>query len=244
MKVEELLTNEVIERFRQRKESLQERDALVSLASKVLCRKVSYTCRNCYFDALMELVSLYKTNRILFKERMEEKRYQIKRGVCMPLGFGSNRMIVYQNCTDQLAVEFLSLNEKNSQYFEHLPDGWKDDVAAFLEKQSGKNVVLAELSSAELDAIADMKKMLVEGSTKGAVKEHFQTFEKIGGVKVTKKYVDSLLKVASGQLEEEKSKNTADPGLNDKSGDPEKVVDVADTDQVENAENADQAKVD
>ena len=54
----------------------------------------------------MELVNLYKTNRILFEERMKEKRYQIARGVCMPLGFGSSRMIVYQNCTDELAIEF------------------------------------------------------------------------------------------------------------------------------------------
>lgn len=74
MRVDELLTNEVIERFRLRKETPQERDTLVSLASKALCRKIFYTCRNCYFDALMELVNLYKTNRILFEERMKEKK--------------------------------------------------------------------------------------------------------------------------------------------------------------------------
>ena len=131
MRVDELLTNDMIERFRMRKETPQERDALVSIATKVLCRKMTYTCRNCYFDALMELVNLYKTNQILFEERMKEKRYQIARGVCMPLGFGSSRMIVYQNCTDELAIEFLSLDEKNSKYFEHLPDGWKSDVADY-----------------------------------------------------------------------------------------------------------------
>ena len=52
MRVDELLTNEVIERFRLRKETPQERGTLVSLASKALCRKISYTCRTCYFDAL------------------------------------------------------------------------------------------------------------------------------------------------------------------------------------------------
>lgn len=247
MEVVDLLTNEVIERFRQRKESLQERDALVSLALKVLCRKVSYTCRNCYFDALMELVSLYKTNRMLFDERMKEKRYQVRRGVCMPLGFGSNRMIVYQNCTDQLAVEFLSLDEKNSKYFEMLPSDWKDDVAEYLKKQYSNDTIPAELSSAELDAIADMKKMLAEGSTKKAVKEHFESFEKIGEMKVTKKYVDSLLKIASGQLEDEKNKTTSDPGSDDKSTDLEKAANVADSEQEEQldeGENAAQAKVD
>ncbi|WP_288207026.1 hypothetical protein [uncultured Parabacteroides sp.] len=214
MRVDELLTNDMIERFRMRKETPQERDALVSIATKVLCRKMTYTCRNCYFDALMELVNLYKTNQILFEERMKEKRYQIARGVCMPLGFGSSRMIVYQNCTDELAIEFLSLDEKNSKYFEHLPDGWKSDVADYLDKLSGKDHIPVELTQAELDAIADMKKMLIAGTTKKAVKDHFVTFEKIGDVKVTKKYIDSLLKEASEQLKAENEKKTDDPDEN------------------------------
>lgn len=211
MRVDELLTNDIIERFRMRKETPQERDTLVSIATKVLCRKITYTCRNCYFDALMELVNLYKTNRILFEERMKEKRYQIARGVCMPLGFGSNRMIVYQNCTDELAIEFLSLDEKNSKYFEHLPDGWKSDVADYLDKLSGKDHIPVELTQVELDAIADMKKMLIAGMTKKVVKDHFVTFEKIGDVKVTKKYIDSLLKEASEQLKAENESKTDDP---------------------------------
>lgn len=229
MKVADLFTNEVIERFRLREETPQERDALVSLASKVLCRKISYTCRNCYFDALTELVNLYKTNRILFEERMKEKRYQIARGVCMPLGFGSNRMIVYQNCTDALAIEFLSLDEKNSRYFERLPDDWKDDVAEYLERLSEKEHVPVELTPAESDTIADMKKMLTEGRDKKAVKEHFVSFDKIGEVKVTKKYIDFLLKEASKQLKTENQKKSDDP--------------VKEESQ-ENWEKADQARVD
>lgn len=211
MRVDELLTNDMIERFRMRKETPQERDTLVSIATKVLCRKITYTCRNCYFDALMELINLYKTNQILFEERMKEKRYQIARGVCMPLGFGSSRMIVYQNCTDELAIEFLSLDEKNSKYFEHLPDGWKSDVADYLDKLSGKDHIPVELTQVELDAIADMKKMLIAGMTKKVVKDHFVTFEKIGDVKVTKKYIDSLLKEASEQLKAENESKTDDP---------------------------------
>lgn len=211
MRVDELLTNEVIERFRLRKETPQERDALVSLASKVLYRKISYTCRNCYFDALAELASLHKTNRVLFEERMKEKRYQIARGVCMPLGFGSNRMIVYQNCTDKLAVEFLSLDEANSRYFEVLPSDWKDDVAEYLGKLSGKDHTPIVLTQAELDAIADMIKMLTEEQDKKAVKEHFISFDKIGEVKVTKKYIDFLLKEASKQLKTENQKKADDP---------------------------------
>ena len=177
----------------------------------------------------MELVNFYKTNRILFEERMKEKRYQIARGVCMPLGFGSSRMIVYQNCTDELAIEFLSLDEKNSKYFERLPDGWKDDVAEYLEKLSGKEHIPVELTPAELDAIADMKRMLIEGMTKRAVKEHFVTFDKVGDVKVTKKYIDSLLKEASEQLKAESEKKTDDPG---KDG------------ALENGKNQDQTEVD
>lgn len=229
MRVDELLTNDMIERFRMRKETPQERDTLVSIATKVLCRKIAYTCRNCYFDALMELINLYKTNRILFEERMKEKRYQIARGVCMPLGFGSNRMIVYQNCTDELAIEFLSLDEKNNKYFERLPDGWKDDVAEYLEKLSEKEQIPTELTPVELDAIADMKKMLIAGTTKKAVKGHFITFEKVGDVKVTKKYIDSLLKEASEQLKAENEKKTDDP---DKDG------------ALESEKNPDQAEVD
>lgn len=208
MNIDKLLTNEVIERFRTREETSEERDALVFLATKVLCRKITYTCRNCYFDALLELVNLYKTNRSLFDERMKEKKYQIRRGICMPLGFGSNRMIVYQNCTDKLAIEFLSLDEKNSQYFEILPDNWKDDVAEYLGKKSDKNIIQRELNPAESDAVTDIKKMLSEGMTKGAVKEHFESFDKIGEVKATKKYVDSLIKIASEQLKAEVKDNT------------------------------------
>ena len=147
----------------------------------------------------------------------------------MPLGFGSSRMIVYQNCTDELAIEFLSLDEKNSKYFERLPDGWKDDVAEYLEKLSGKEHIPVELTPAELDAIADMKRMLIEGMTKRAVKEHFVTFDKVGDVKVTKKYIDSLLKEASEQLKAESEKKTDDPG---KDG------------ALENGKNQDQTEVD
>ena len=217
MRVEELLTNEVIERFRLQKETSGEREALIYFASKVLGRKVTYTCRNCYFDALIELINLYKTNQTIFEERMQEKRYQIKRGVCMPLGFGSSRMIVYQNCTDSLAIEFLSLNEDNCKYFEQLPSEWKDDVAEFLGKKSEKDILPAELTQDELNTIADMVKMMfMEGATKKAIKEHFMNQGKIGEKKVTNRYVDSLLKEATEQFEAEKSKKASGQVESDK----------------------------
>lgn len=249
MKVDELLTNEVIERFRLLEETKEEREALISIAAKVLGRTITYTCRNCYFDTLVELINLYKTNQKLFNERMKEKRYQIARGVCMPLGFGSDRMIVYQNCTDELAIEFLSLDENNSKHFERLPDNWKEEVAEYFEKKSGKEIIPVEYTPAELEAIAKMKQLLSEGSTKKAVKDSFMTLGSIGEVKVTHRRVDSLLKEASEQFEVEKVKNTTDLDSDNKKGDSDKVEDVVDPDSSSNGEqkdgvNLDQTKVD
>lgn len=98
-----------------------------------------------------------------------------------------------------------------------------------MDKLLGKEHIPIELTSAELDAIADMKRMLIEGMTKRAVKAHFVAFDKVGDVKVTKKYIDSLLKEASEQLKAESEKKTDDSG---KDG------------ALENGENPDQTEVD
>lgn len=196
MNIDDFLTNSTLARFQAKQESFEERQCLVYLAGKVLGKSLVYTCRNCYIDLLTELIVMYKHNRKQFDERMKERKYILKRGCCLPLGFGSNRMIVFQNCTDALAIEFLSLDENNIQYFDHYPENWKEDVAAY--KQPSPAESEAEVRTpAELSVITEMKQMLSEKNTKRAIKEHFASFEAIGDKKVTGRLIDTLLKEAS-----------------------------------------------
>lgn len=211
MKVEDLFSKETAERFKQHKESYEDRETLISVAVKTLSRSVNYSCRNCYMDVFAELLNMYTHNRELFDERTKEKRYIFRRGLCMPISFGSQRMIVYQNCTEELAVEFLSINLDNIQYFESYPTEWKDDVAAYLAKQSSDaNPVQEERTPAEMDVISTMRQMLAEGATKKGVKDHFMKFEKIGDVKVTNRFIDSLMKEASVSPTQEDGKEKID----------------------------------
>lgn len=198
MNVDDFLTNSTLSRFQAKSESFEERQTLVHLAGRVLGKTLVYTCRNCYIDLLTELIVMYKHNRKQFDERMKEKRYVLKRGCCLPLGFGSKRMIVFQNCTDTLAIEFLSLDENNIQYFDHYPEDWKEDIENYRQSLLDQSPDEKEVRTpAELSVIEEMRQMLSEKKTKKSIKEHFVSFEVIGDKKVTRCLIDSLLKEAS-----------------------------------------------
>lgn len=212
MTIEQLISKETRERFLSRQETLEERDLLVSIAKKVLGRDISYTCRNCYMDVLIELTALYNKDREKFNELMEEKEYVLSRGCCLQLGFGTGDFLVYQNCTKDRALKALSQNRSNAGMFETLPADWEAQVDEYEAEQAaiedgekdpdGGAVVIESdsetqaQSGAEQAAIEDIRKMIEAGETKVKIIEHFLQFENIGARKVSKNYISQLYTAA------------------------------------------------
>lgn len=202
MTIEQLISIETRERFLSRQETLEERDLLVSIAKKVLGRDISYTCRNCYMDVLIEITALHSKDREKFNELMEEKEYVLSRGCCLQLGFGTGDFLVYQNCTKERALKALSQDKGNATMFEKLPADWEEQVKTYksydvyIDGEDSKKENEAIQTEAEQAAIEDIQKMIEAGETKVKIIEHFLQFENIGARKVSKNYISQLYTAA------------------------------------------------
>ena len=210
MTIEQLISIETRERFLSHQESLEERDMLVSVAKKVLGRDISYTCRNCYMDVLVELAVIYKKDREKFNELMKEKEYVLSRGCCLQLGFGTGDFLVYQNCTKERALKALSQDRGNATMFDTLPADWEAQVEQYEAEQAAIEDIEGDDSTqkdgndqtdqprpeAEQAAIEDIRKMIEAGETKVKIIEHFQQFDKIGERQVSKNYISQLYSAA------------------------------------------------
>lgn len=135
MTIRQLLHEDTLKKFQEEKATYEEITYLIEVTQKILMRDLNYNCKNCYADALIELRVLYDNDRKLFEERMRGQRYVLKRGCVFQLGFGSSRMLVRQNCTEELAVEFLSKDRNNIMYFEKYPTReWEKEVDEYILK--------------------------------------------------------------------------------------------------------------
>lgn len=210
MTIEQLISIETRERFLSRQETLEERDLLVSIAKKVLGRDISYTCRNCYMDVLVELTVFYNKDREKFNELMKEKEYILSRGCCLQLGFGTGDFLVYQNCTKERALKALSQDRGNATMFDTLPADWEAQVEQYEAEQAVIEDIEGDDSTqkdgteqtdqprpeAEQAVIEDIRKMIEAGETKVKIIEHFQQFDMIGERKVSKNYISQLYSAA------------------------------------------------
>ena len=210
MTIEQLISIETRERFLSHQDSLEERDMLVSVARKVLGRDISYTCRNCYMDVLVELTVIYNKDREKFNELMKEKEYVLSRGCCLQLGFGTGDFLVYQNCTKERALKSLSQDRGNATMFDTLPADWEAQVEQYEAEQAAIEDIEGDDSTqkdgtdqtdqprqeAEQAAIEDIRKMIEAGETKVKIIEHFLQFENIGARKVSKNYISQLYTAA------------------------------------------------
>ncbi len=113
----------------------------------------------------------------------EEGNFILKRGISLPLGFGTGDFLVRQNTTKEKAIRILKTNPNNIQYFESYPENWQELISS------------EERTEAEETVILEMAEMLKE-NTKKTIKEHYSTFGDISGKKTTAKYIDELLKEA------------------------------------------------
>lgn len=138
MDVNELLSEQTLQRFKNKEATNEEKSSLSDLAKKVLFKDLDSSCSNCYFDAIIELRLFKKRNPKEFEERMNGRHYVLKRGCVFQMGFGSRNMLVRQNCTDKLAIEFLSWDKNNIVHFEDYPEDWEDEVDKYLEAKSNK----------------------------------------------------------------------------------------------------------
>lgn len=138
MKVEELLSDDMLRRFQEKEATSEEKEAISSLARKVLFKELNASCSDCYSDAIIELRVLKKNQPKEFEERLNGRRYVLKRGCVFQLGFGSRNMLVRQNCTDKLAIAFLSQDKNNIVHFEDYPEDWEEEVDKFLSAKSKK----------------------------------------------------------------------------------------------------------
>lgn len=147
MTIKELLSESTLNKFKEDKATYEEINFLIEVTRKVLMKDLDYSCKNCYTDALIELNVMYNNNKRLFDQRMSGQRYILKRGCVFQLGFGSSRMLARQNCTEELALEFLSKDKNNIVYFEKYPTkDWEKEVDDFIKKNKLEHPVEQELS--------------------------------------------------------------------------------------------------
>lgn len=136
--IKDLLTNETLERAKKKEITLEEKTAIQEASDKILFKQLNSSCNDCYADAVLELILLRKKKPREFEERLKGRNYILKRGCVFQLGFGNSKMLVRQNCTDKLAIEFLAIDKNNIQYFDDYPEEWEEEVDKYLNNKSAK----------------------------------------------------------------------------------------------------------
>lgn len=112
MDVNELLSEQTLQRFKNKEATNEEKSSLSDLAKRFCLKTWTALVAIANFDAIIELRLFKKRNPKEFEERMNGRHYVLKRGCVFQMGFGSRNMLVRQNCTDKLAIEFLSWDKK------------------------------------------------------------------------------------------------------------------------------------
>lgn len=71
---------------------------------------------------------MYSKLKTVNLEAMANCDFKLKDGVCVEIVFGSGRHISNMNLTNELAIEFLTINPKRASLFVKLPDDWQSST--------------------------------------------------------------------------------------------------------------------
>ena len=123
---------ELHERLQKGNETPEDVTAIVDAYYKVFGRPVTRSCRNCYHDALFELIAERKKNEKQFIEKMEKTpKYVLRRGIAINMGFGTGQIYTRLCKDDKLAIQILAGDKKRAKDFDTIPDNWQEDVKAY-----------------------------------------------------------------------------------------------------------------
>lgn len=128
-KEKEPALEELLQVFRDGKQTPEQKEFVEKQVFKVLRKELNYGCNSCYQDAIIELVKMQREQPDLYEARQIDPLFVLKRGVLVSYEFGSSEFLVYQNCTDELALKFLAKNPENIEEFDVYPENWKELIS-------------------------------------------------------------------------------------------------------------------
>lgn len=156
-------------------------------------------CTTCNED-IAQLYSNLKNNGMSTLKNKIERNFELKNGFVGQMSFGSQQHLSNANLTDELALEFLSINPERIKCFETFPKNWQklvtDFVASLAEKkaqeakQAKEAKEKAEIEKnaqqkAQIEKIVDDKLAKTATDTKQAEEATNETIETIETTETT-----------------------------------------------------------
>lgn len=122
-------------------------------------------CGGCR-DAFKELYYKLKSEGMIALENKINRDFDLKPGYVAQLKFGSSVHISNAVLTNELAIEFLSVNKARIKVFTKFPEDWENKVDAFLVDDPAEQV--EEIPAPE---VIENEQVLVDDSTEQITEE-------------------------------------------------------------------------
>ena len=103
------------------------KEVIKSIYRKVFRRDMNSSCKNCFTDSFFELYNLWKSDLSKFTA-LFNCEFTLNFGEVLSEFGSSDNIATRVNMTNDLALNYLSINRNNSRLFEVLPEDWKQQV--------------------------------------------------------------------------------------------------------------------
>ena len=127
-------------------------------------------CSGCR-DAFKQLYYKLKSEGMKALENKINRDFDLKSGYVAQLKFGSSVHISNAVLTNELAIEFLSVNKSRIKVFTKFPEDWENRVDAFLNTEQVEETPAPEVIEPEQILVEDSTEVIAENTDQEIVEQ-------------------------------------------------------------------------
>lgn len=127
-------------------------------------------CGGCR-DAFKQLFYKLKSEGMIALENKINRDFDLKPGYVAQLKFGSSVHISNAVLTNELAIEFLSVNKARIKVFTKFPEDWENRVDAFLNTEQVESIPAPEIIEPEQVLVEDSTEVIAENTDQEIVEQ-------------------------------------------------------------------------
>ncbi len=127
-------------------------------------------CSGCR-DAFKQLYYKLKSEGMKALENKINRDFDLKSGYVAQLKFGSSVHISNAVLTNELALEFLSVNKARIKVFTKFPEDWENRVDAFLNTEQVESIPAPEVIEPEQVLVEDSTEVIAENTDQEIVEQ-------------------------------------------------------------------------
>lgn len=127
-------------------------------------------CSGCR-DAFKQLYYKLKSEGMKALENKINRDFDLKAGYVAQLKFGSSVHISNAVLTNELALEFLSVNKARIKVFTKFPEDWENRVDAFLNAEQVESIPTPQIIEPEQVLVEDSTEVIAENTDQEIVEQ-------------------------------------------------------------------------